>query len=154
MTANRWRKHLCLNHRDCVDGTVEFAERKGGDISTTPKCNSSRDKRSLLRVPFLFLPRTTSNAFVRSCFSRGDKLPRCAAIAAISPTCERRGKNTIETREEVRDKSIRDRYRSLVTKVKSRLQCFEEKRAWTRSLLNWHGAPVYNYTRVACFMRN
>lgn len=43
--------------------------------------------------------------------SRGDKLPRCAAIAAIPPTCEK--KNDRNEGEEVRDKSIRDRYRSL-----------------------------------------
>lgn len=60
--------------------------------------------------------------------SRGDKLPRCAAIAAIPPTWERKKSDRNEG-EEVRDESVRARYRSLATKVGSRLQCFEERRA-------------------------
>lgn len=46
---------------------ISRAERKEGGVPTTPKCNSSCDKRSLHRAPFLFPPRATSNAFVRSC---------------------------------------------------------------------------------------
>lgn len=93
--AGRRRKHLRLSYW-CVDGTRRVRGKK------RRRHFDDAEMQFVARqevVAPCALPVSTSRYLqrLRSIVpSRGDKLPRCAAIAAIPPTCEG-GKKTTET---------------------------------------------------------